>query len=171
MAFRLDRWPLQRCACPSIFNGWLWVLEGNPSRYFDWRNGLKIFMNAQTPMYVNWRTQTHHWNITRENWKLRLAIDEYNLKFIIDIQTRSQNRLLHRSTCKPSHVGEFAKDRDVLNCFCYTADSPSTLGKWSKRPSCLWFICRCTCIAWRKYRDQQSPADRHTLSKVMSFNC
>ncbi len=51
---------------------------------------------------------------------LRLTIDEYNLKFYVDIQHGHKTGFYLDQRHNRHRVGEFAKDRDVLNCFCYT---------------------------------------------------
>jgi 23S rRNA (cytosine1962-C5)-methyltransferase len=50
----------------------------------------------------------------------RLTIDEYGLKFNIDIQNGHKTGFYLDQRHNRHRVGEFAKDRDVLNCFCYT---------------------------------------------------
>jgi 23S rRNA (cytosine1962-C5)-methyltransferase len=50
----------------------------------------------------------------------RFTIDEYNLKFIVDIQHGHKTGFYLDQRHNRHRVGEFAKDRDVLNCFCYT---------------------------------------------------
>jgi len=51
---------------------------------------------------------------------LRLTIDEYGLKFQVDIEHGHKTGFYLDQRVNRHHVGEFAKDRDVLNCFCYT---------------------------------------------------
>ncbi|MDP1716231.1 MAG: class I SAM-dependent methyltransferase [Anaerolineales bacterium] len=51
---------------------------------------------------------------------LRITINEYNLKFIVDIQHGHKTGFYFDQRCNRHRAGEFAKDRDVLNCFCYT---------------------------------------------------
>jgi 23S rRNA (cytosine1962-C5)-methyltransferase len=50
----------------------------------------------------------------------RLTIDEYNLKFYVDIQHGHKTGFYLDQRVNRHRVGEFAKDQDVLNCFCYT---------------------------------------------------
>ncbi len=50
----------------------------------------------------------------------KLTIDEYNLKFYVDIQHGHKTGFYLDQRHNRHRVGEFAKDRDVLNCFCYT---------------------------------------------------
>lgn len=51
---------------------------------------------------------------------LRLTIDEYGLKFKVDIEHGHKTGFYLDQSHNRHRVGEFAKDRDVLNCFCYT---------------------------------------------------
>jgi len=51
---------------------------------------------------------------------LRLTIEEYNLKFYVDIQHGHKTGFYLDQRDNRHRVGEFAKDRDILNCFCYT---------------------------------------------------
>jgi 23S rRNA (cytosine1962-C5)-methyltransferase len=49
-----------------------------------------------------------------------LTITEYDLKFNVDIQQGHKTGFYLDQRVNRHRVGEFAKDRDVLNCFCYT---------------------------------------------------
>ncbi len=51
---------------------------------------------------------------------LQLQITEHNLKFNIDIQHGHKTGFYLDQRENRHRVGELAKDRDVLNCFCYT---------------------------------------------------
>jgi 23S rRNA (cytosine1962-C5)-methyltransferase len=51
---------------------------------------------------------------------LRLTIDEYNLKFYVDIGHGHKTGFYLDQRHNRHRMGGFAKDRDVLNCFCYT---------------------------------------------------
>ncbi len=50
----------------------------------------------------------------------KITINEYNLKFNVDIQHGHKTGFYLDQRHNRHRVGEFAKDRDVLNCFCYT---------------------------------------------------
>jgi 23S rRNA (cytosine1962-C5)-methyltransferase len=50
----------------------------------------------------------------------QLQITEYGLKFNVDIQNGHKTGFYLDQSHNRHRVGEFAKDRDVLNCFCYT---------------------------------------------------
>jgi 23S rRNA (cytosine1962-C5)-methyltransferase len=51
---------------------------------------------------------------------LRLIIEEYDLKFYVDIQHGHKTGFYLDQRHNRHRVGQFAKDLDVLNCFCYT---------------------------------------------------
>jgi len=51
---------------------------------------------------------------------LQLPITEYGLRFQVNIATGHKTGFYLDQRVNRHHVGEFAKDRDVLNCFCYT---------------------------------------------------
>ena len=50
----------------------------------------------------------------------QLQITEYDLKFNVDIQHGHKTGFYLDQSHNRHRVGEFSKDRDVLNCFCYT---------------------------------------------------
>ncbi len=50
----------------------------------------------------------------------QLPIIEYDLKFNVDIQHGHKTGFYLDQRHNRHRVGEFSKDRDVLNCFCYT---------------------------------------------------
>jgi 23S rRNA (cytosine1962-C5)-methyltransferase len=50
----------------------------------------------------------------------RLHITEYGLRFFIDIATGHKTGFYLDQRDNRHRVGELARDRDVLNCFCYT---------------------------------------------------
>jgi 23S rRNA (cytosine1962-C5)-methyltransferase len=49
-----------------------------------------------------------------------ITINEYGIKFYVDIQHGHKTGFYLDQRHNRHRVGEFAKDRDVLNCFCYT---------------------------------------------------
>jgi len=51
---------------------------------------------------------------------LQLPITEYGLRFLVNIATGHKTGFYLDQRVNRHRVGEFAKDRDVLNCFCYT---------------------------------------------------
>ncbi|MBI5951839.1 MAG: class I SAM-dependent methyltransferase [Chloroflexi bacterium] len=50
----------------------------------------------------------------------QLPITEYDLKFLVDIEHGHKTGFYLDQRENRHRVGELAKDRDVLNCFCYT---------------------------------------------------
>ena len=50
----------------------------------------------------------------------QLPITEYGLRFQVNIATGHKTGFYLDQRANRHRVGEFAKDRDVLNCFCYT---------------------------------------------------
>ncbi|MFN8380689.1 MAG: class I SAM-dependent rRNA methyltransferase [Anaerolineales bacterium] len=50
----------------------------------------------------------------------RFSIDEYKLNFWVDIKNGHKTGFYLDQRENRHRVGELAKDRDVLNCFCYT---------------------------------------------------
>jgi 23S rRNA (cytosine1962-C5)-methyltransferase len=55
-----------------------------------------------------------------EIYDLRITIYEYGLKFNVDIANGHKTGFYLDQRDNRHRVGELAKDRDVLNCFCYT---------------------------------------------------
>ncbi len=49
-----------------------------------------------------------------------LTISEYGLKFLVDIEHGHKTGFYLDQRVNRRKVGELARDRDVLNCFCYT---------------------------------------------------
>jgi 23S rRNA (cytosine1962-C5)-methyltransferase len=58
--------------------------------------------------------------ILRGNPETRLHISEYGLRFFVDIATGHKTGFYLDQRDNRHRVGELARDRDVLNCFCYT---------------------------------------------------
>ena len=56
----------------------------------------------------------------RGNPQTQLRIMEYGLHFNVNIQTGHKTGFYLDQRYNRHHVSELAKDRDVLNCFCYT---------------------------------------------------
>jgi 23S rRNA (cytosine1962-C5)-methyltransferase len=50
----------------------------------------------------------------------KITIQEHELKFNVDIQHGHKTGFYLDQRANRHRVGEFSKDRDVLNCFCYT---------------------------------------------------
>jgi len=58
--------------------------------------------------------------ILRGNPEMQLCITEYGLRFTVDIQHGHKTGFYLDQRDNRQRMGELAKDRDVLNCFCYT---------------------------------------------------
>jgi 23S rRNA (cytosine1962-C5)-methyltransferase len=58
--------------------------------------------------------------ILRGNPETRLHITEYGLRFFVDIATGHKTGFYLDQRDNRHRVGELARDRDVLNCFCYS---------------------------------------------------
>ncbi len=50
----------------------------------------------------------------------RITISEYGLKFIVDVEHGHKTGFYLDQRVNRRRVGRLARDRDVLNCFCYT---------------------------------------------------
>jgi 23S rRNA (cytosine1962-C5)-methyltransferase len=58
--------------------------------------------------------------ILRGKPEMRLHITEYGLRFFVDIAAGHKTGFYLDQRDNRHRVGELARDRDVLNCFCYT---------------------------------------------------
>jgi 23S rRNA (cytosine1962-C5)-methyltransferase len=58
--------------------------------------------------------------ILRGKPEIRLHITEYGLRFFVDIAAGHKTGFYLDQRDNRHRVGELARDRDVLNCFCYT---------------------------------------------------
>lgn len=54
------------------------------------------------------------------NIESRIAINEYGLKFLVDIEHGHKTGFYLDQRANRNRVGQLAARRDVLNCFCYT---------------------------------------------------
>jgi 23S rRNA (cytosine1962-C5)-methyltransferase len=94
---------------------------------------------------------------------LRLTIDEYNLKFIVDIQHGHKTGFYLDQRENRHRVGEFAKDRDVLNCFCYTGGfSIHALANGAKTVLSVDSSADALALLEENIALNSLPADRHT---------
>jgi 23S rRNA (cytosine1962-C5)-methyltransferase len=93
----------------------------------------------------------------------RLTIDEYNQKFIVDIQHGHKTGFYLDQRENRHRVGEFAKDRDVLNCFCYTGGfSIHTLANGAKSVLSVDSSADALALLEENIALNHLPADRHT---------
>jgi len=93
----------------------------------------------------------------------RLTIDEYNLKFNVDIQHGHKTGFYLDQSHNRRRVGEFAKDRDVLNCFCYTGGfSIHALANGAKSVLSVDSSADALALLEENIALNHLPADRHT---------
>ncbi|MBI4760837.1 MAG: class I SAM-dependent rRNA methyltransferase [Chloroflexota bacterium] len=58
--------------------------------------------------------------LSGENYQLPITITEHNLRFLVNLQTGHKTGFYLDQRNNRLRVRELAKDRDVLDCFCYT---------------------------------------------------
>ena len=93
----------------------------------------------------------------------KIMIDEYNLKFIVDIQHGHKTGFYLDQRHNRHRVGEFAKDRDVLNCFCYTGGfSIHVLANGAKSVLSVDSSADALALLEENIALNNLPADRHT---------
>ena len=94
---------------------------------------------------------------------LRLTIDEYNLKFYVDIEHGHKTGFYLDQRHNRHRVGEFSKDRDVLNCFCYTGGfSIHALANGAKSVLSVDSSADALALLEENIALNNLPADRHT---------
>ena len=90
-------------------------------------------------------------------------ITEYNLKFKVDIQHGHKTGFYLDQRHNRHRVGEFAKDRDVLNCFCYTGGfSIHALANGAKSVLSVDSSSDALALLEDNIALNNLPADRHT---------
>jgi len=93
----------------------------------------------------------------------KIMIDEYNLKFIVDIQHGHKTGFYLDQRHNRHRVGEFAKNRDVLNCFCYTGGfSIHALANGAKSVLSVDSSAAALALLEENIAINRLPADRHT---------
>ena len=93
----------------------------------------------------------------------RITIHEYNLKFNVDIQHGHKTGFYLDQRENRHRVGEFAKGRDVLNCFCYTGGfSIHALANGAKSVLSVDSSADALALLEENITLNQLPADRHT---------
>ena len=94
---------------------------------------------------------------------LRLTIDEYGLKFQVDVEHGHKTGFYLDQRYNRHRVGEFAKDRDVLNCFCYTGGfSIHALANGAKSVLSVDSSAVALSLLEENIALNDLPADRHT---------
>jgi 23S rRNA (cytosine1962-C5)-methyltransferase len=94
---------------------------------------------------------------------LRLTIDEYELKFQVDIEHGHKTGFYLDQRANRHRVGEFSKDRDVLNCFCYTGGfSIHALANGAKSVLSVDSSADALALLEENIALNNLPAERHT---------
>jgi 23S rRNA (cytosine1962-C5)-methyltransferase len=92
-----------------------------------------------------------------------VTINEYGLKFYVDIQHGHKTGFYLDQRHNRHRVGEFAKDRDVLNCFCYTGGfSIHALANGAKTVLSVDSSADALALLEENIALNNLPADRHT---------
>ena len=93
----------------------------------------------------------------------QLPMIEYDLKFNVDIQHGHKTGFYLDQRHNRHRVGEFAKDRDVLNCFCYTGGfSIHALANGAKSVLSVDSSADALSLLEENIALNNLPADRHT---------
>ena len=94
---------------------------------------------------------------------LQLPITEYGLIFQVNIATGHKTGFYLDQRANRHRVGEFAKDRDVLNCFCYTGGfSIHALAGGAKSVISVDSSADALALLEENIAINHLPADRHT---------
>jgi len=94
---------------------------------------------------------------------LQVQITEYDLKFNLDIQHGHKTGFYLDQRHNRHRVGEFSKDRDVLNCFCYTGGfSIHALANEAKSVLSVDSSKDALVLLEENIAINRLPADRHT---------
>ena len=94
---------------------------------------------------------------------LRLTIDEYGLKFQVDIEHGHKTGFYLDQRHNRHRVGKFAEGRDVLNCFCYTGGfSIHALASGAKSVLSVDSSADALALLEENIALNHLPADRHT---------
>lgn len=94
---------------------------------------------------------------------LRITVDEHGLKFKIDVQHGHKTGFYLDQRENRRRVGEFSKDRDVLNCFCYTGGfSIHALANGAKSVVSVDSSADALALLEENIALNNLPADRHT---------
>jgi len=100
-----------------------------------------------------------------------ITIREYNLNFIVDVQHGHKTGFYLDQRLNRHHVGQFARDRDVLNCFCYTGGfSIHALAGGAKSVVSVDSSADSLGLLEDNIALNHLPADRHTSLEGDVFN-
>lgn len=93
----------------------------------------------------------------------QILITEYQLLFQVNIATGHKTGFYLDQSHNRHRVGEFAKDRDVLNCFCYTGGfSIHALANGAKSVLSVDSSADALALLEENIALNELPADRHT---------
>ena len=108
-------------------------------------------------------SNTRNSDLPIEDQISNIVIDEYNLKFNVDIEHGHKTGFYLDQRHNRHRVGEFAKDRDVLNCFCYTGGfSIHALANGAKSVLSVDSSADALSLLEENIAINNLPADRHT---------
>lgn len=108
-------------------------------------------------------SNTRNSDLPIEDQISNIVIDEYNLKFKVDIEHGHKTGFYLDQRHNRHRVGEFAKDRDVLNCFCYTGGfSIHALANGAKSVLSVDSSADALSLLEENIAINNLPADRHT---------
>lgn len=94
---------------------------------------------------------------------LRFTIYEHSLKFLVDVQHGHKTGFYLDQRENRHRVGELAKDRDVLNCFCYTGGfSIHALANGAKSVLSVDSSADALALLEENIALNNLPAERHT---------
>jgi 23S rRNA (cytosine1962-C5)-methyltransferase len=93
----------------------------------------------------------------------KITITEHNLKFNVDIQHGHKTGFYLDQRANRQYAGQFSKDRDVLNCFCYTGGfSIHALANGAKSVLSVDSSEDALALLEENIAINNLPADRHT---------
>lgn len=94
---------------------------------------------------------------------VRVTIDEHGLKFQVDVQHGHKTGFYLDQRENRRRVGQLSKDRDVLNCFCYTGGfSIHALANGAKSVLSVDSSADALALLEENIALNHLPADRHT---------
>ena len=136
------------------------------------KQAFKIFTNAPMRMCANWEGLNRKpaffdiWVSISDIVFAQISnivIVEYGLKFKVNIATGHKTGFYLDQRHNRHRVGEFAKDRDVLNCFCYTGGfSIHALANGAKSVLSVDLSADALALLEENIALNNLPADRHT---------
>ncbi len=108
-------------------------------------------------------SNTRNSDLPIEDQISNIVIDEYNLKFNVDIEHGHKTGFYLDQRHNRHRVGKFAEGRDVLNCFCYTGGfSIHALANGAKSVLSVDSSADALSLLEENIALNTLPADRHT---------